>query len=63
MDHDLEALEEKYISLYCSNYVRESIELFSSKREIETEDSGKQVGGLGPIRGSVESDNLNLRAD
>ena len=41
MDQDLEALEDKYISLYCSNYVRESIELFSSKREIISEDSGK----------------------
>ena len=63
MDHDLEALEEKYISLYCSNYIRESIELFSSKREIESEDSGKQANGLGPTRGSAASDKLNSRAD
>jgi len=39
MDRDLEHLEEKYISLYCSNYVRESIELLSGKREKWKEDS------------------------
>jgi hypothetical protein len=53
MDRDLEALEERYISLYCSNYVRESIELFSSKREKVTEYSAKHAKGPGSIKGTT----------
>ena len=33
MDSDLEVQESKYISLYCSDYIRESIEVAAAKRE------------------------------
>jgi TFIIF-interacting CTD phosphatase-like protein len=33
MDKDLEAQESKYISLYCSDYIREAIDIAGNLRE------------------------------